>query len=205
MRTAIAFLCMTLAIDALAFAGDDDEDHDDDDAQSTSLLHIKKLYVDKLSGGETALQMRDMIIASLLNAKLFALTENEERADTILRGSSEDLVFTDEHQTSDSINAQLHGSAGGGSRSASYRSTGASVGQNDSSRVYERKHEASAAVRLVNKDGDVIWSTTQESMGGKFRGSSADVADKITRRLIDDVRRARSEAAEGPLEAKSKK
>jgi len=36
----------------------------------------------------------------------------------------------------------------------------------------------------VNKDGDVIWSTTQESLGGRFRGASADVADKITRQLL---------------------
>ena len=38
-----------------------------------------------------------------------------------------------------------------------------------------------AAVRLVNKEGDVIWATTQESLGAKFRGASMDVADKITR------------------------
>jgi hypothetical protein len=37
----------------------------------------------------------------------------------------------------------------------------------------------------------VIWSTTQESMGGKFRGSSADVADKVTRKLVEDYERAR--------------
>jgi hypothetical protein len=43
----------------------------------------------------------------------------------------------------------------------------------------------------VNKDGDVIWSTTQESLGGKFRGASADVADKITRQLTADYERAR--------------
>jgi hypothetical protein len=46
-------------------------------------------------------------------------------------------------------------------------------------------------VRLVSKDGDVIWSTTQESRGGKFRGSSSDVADKITRKLLEDYDRAK--------------
>ena len=43
-----------------------------------------------------------------------------------------------------------------------------------------------AAVRLVNKDGDVIWFTTQESLGAKFRGASADVAEKITAKLKED-------------------
>jgi hypothetical protein len=46
-------------------------------------------------------------------------------------------------------------------------------------------------VRLVNKDGDVIWSTTQESLGAKFRGASADVADKITAKLKEDFEKAR--------------
>jgi hypothetical protein len=40
----------------------------------------------------------------------------------------------------------------------------------------------------------VIWSTTQESLGAKFRGASADVADKITRQLQADYARARKVA-----------
>ena len=48
-----------------------------------------------------------------------------------------------------------------------------------------------AAVRLVNKEGDVIWATTQESLGAKFRGASTDVAEKITTRLKEDYARAR--------------
>ena len=46
-------------------------------------------------------------------------------------------------------------------------------------------------MRLVNKEGDVIWSTTQESLGAKFRGASADVAEKITPQLKEDFERAR--------------
>ena len=46
-------------------------------------------------------------------------------------------------------------------------------------------------MRLVNKDGDVIWATTQESLGAKFRGASTDVAEKITTKLKDDFARAR--------------
>jgi hypothetical protein len=63
------------------------------------------------------------------------------------------------------------------------------LGENESSSVKERKHEAMASVRLVNKEGDVVWSTTQESTGAKFRGATADVADKITRQLLGDVER----------------
>jgi hypothetical protein len=65
------------------------------------------------------------------------------------------------------------------------------VGESEFSRSSERRHEAVAAVRLVAKDGDVVWSTTQESLGGKFRGSGADVADKIMRKLLEDYARAK--------------
>ena len=46
-------------------------------------------------------------------------------------------------------------------------------------------------MRLVNKDGDVLCSTTQESNDAKFRGATADVADKIMRQLIADFERLR--------------
>lgn len=155
------------------------------------LVKIRRIFVDRLSGGEPAIQMRDMIISSLQGSKLFVITEKEERADAILRGSSEDLVFTDVHSSSESINARANVGLGRSNRSEGGRYTGAGVGESESSRSAERRHEAVAAVRLVNKDGDVIWSTTQESLGGKFRGSSADVADKITRRLVEDYERGK--------------
>jgi hypothetical protein len=158
------------------------------------LLKVKRVYVDRMAGGETASQMRDMIISSLQTARLFVLTENQDRADAVLRGSAEDLVFTDTFQTSDGVDARAGlgtGMSGSGSTRRGGRPISAGVGDRESTHIAERKHEASAAVRLVAKDGDVIWSTTQESLGGKFRGASADVADKITRRLLDDYTRAR--------------
>ncbi len=154
------------------------------------LLTIRRVYVDRLTGGETAAQMRDILIGSLASANLFVLTENQERADFIMRGAAEDLVFTEEHSSSDSINVRANV---GSSRTSSSRGAyaGAGVGDSESDRSAERRHEAIAAVRLVNKDGDVVWSTTQESLGAKFRGASADVADKITARLKEDFERAR--------------
>ena len=166
------------------------------------LLTVRRVFVDRFGGGETAAQMRDMIIASLQNSKLFVVTENQERADGFLRGSAEDLVFNEVHSSSDSLN--VHSNLGtsrgegttalrGGTRNydRSSESIGVGAGESESSHSVERRHEANASVRLVNKDGDVIWSTTQESLGGKFRGASADVADKITRRLTEDYERAK--------------
>jgi len=155
------------------------------------LLTIKRVYVDRLTGGETAAQMRDILISALDGAKLFVLTETQERADFIMRGAAEDLVFTEEHSSSDGVNVRADvGTGRAGSRSTGEHA-GIGVGDNESDRSAERRHEAIAAVRLVNQAGDVIWSTTEESQGAKFRGASADVADKITAKLKEDFQRAR--------------
>ncbi|HEV3334735.1 MAG TPA: hypothetical protein VG096_27295 [Bryobacteraceae bacterium] len=161
-----------------------------EETQLRQLLGVKRVYVDRLTGGETAAQMREILISSLEGTKLFVVTENQERADAVIRGGSEDLVFTEVHTSSDSLNAHANLGTGGGYHQRS-SSGGLGLGENESEHSAERRHEAIAAVRLVNKDGDVIWSTTQESLGAKFRGSSADVAEKITLKLKEDFDRAR--------------
>jgi hypothetical protein len=156
------------------------------------LLTVRRVYVDRLNGGETAEQMRDMIVNSLQNARLFVVTENQEKADATLRGSAEDLVFTEQHSSSEGINAHMNAGTGrSSSRGSAGPYGGLSVGENESMHSAERRHEASASVRLVNKEGDVIWSATEESMGGRFRGASAEVADKITGKLTEDYGKAR--------------
>ena len=155
------------------------------------LLEIHRVYVDHLTGGETAAQMRDILLSALETSKLFVLTENPERADATLKGASEDLVFTEVHTSSDSLNARSNVGTGRATTASRAAYAGFGVGENESEHSAERRHEAVAAVRLVNKDGDVIWATTQESMGAKFRGASTDVADKITAKLKDDFERAR--------------
>jgi hypothetical protein len=134
-----------------------------------------------------------MIINSLQSSRLFVLTENPDKADAILRGSAEDLIYTDNFQSGESVNARASVGSSGSTRVTGRRLPGVSVGVglDESTRSTERKHEATAAVRLVNRDGDVIWATTQESTGAKFRGASADVADKIVRQLLADIDKAR--------------
>ena len=165
------------------------------------ILNIKRVYVDRLTGGETAAQMRDLLITAMQNSKLFVVTENPERADTFLRGAAEDLIYTDDFQSSDSV--EIRGGASNGTRDGSYRtgvnsttpssssshSLNLGAGDKEETNIKERKHEALATVRLVNKDGDVIWSTTQESNGAKFKGASADVADKVTKQFVSDYER----------------
>lgn len=169
---------------------------------ATDLASTKRVFVEQLGGGQTSDQMRDMIISGLQNTGLFVITENRDTADAIIRGSSDDKVFTENHNTSDSIGLHAGNSSGSSSTNfnsgtSSRSSLSAGITDNESSQIQDRRHEASAAIRMVNSDGDVIWSTTQESTGGKFHGAMADVADKITRKLMSDVHKARTQAAHG--------
>jgi hypothetical protein len=171
---------------------------DVEDASLRQLVTVKRVFVDRLTGGETAAQMRDILMSSLQGTKLFVLTENQERADAIMRGAAEDLVFNETHSSSEGINAHVNAGTGRTSSRSAGPYGGVGVGENENDHSSERRHEAIAAVRLVNKDGDVIWATTQESVGGKFRGASADVADKITTKLKEDFEKAKKLVATPP-------
>jgi hypothetical protein len=168
------------------------------------LSKVRRIYIAVLTGGDAALQLRDLLMTSLHNSKQFIITEDEDKADAVLKGAGDDDVFTDTFQSSEGINAhtQIGSSSSEGLRnyanSSSSHSGGLTIGENDSRRDEERKHEAIATVRLVSKDGDVIWSATAESMGAKFLGASADVADKIAKRLVSDFKAAQEEVAHQP-------
>jgi hypothetical protein len=160
-----------------------------------SLLDVKRIYVGELTGGAEASALRDLIIAGIASTKLFILTDKEERADAVLKGAADDKVFTDTFDNYEGTTAHDTLGKSSSGTSVAAKATGLyggnSIGENESHHTRERKHEAYASVRLCNKDGDVLWSTTQESLGGKFRGASADVAAKIARQITLDYDRAR--------------
>jgi hypothetical protein len=189
------FLCAVLF-----FAPFDDKvapDLTPEEESAAQLAKVRRIYIDVLTGGDEALKIRDLLMTSLQSSKQFIITEDEDKADATLKGSGDDQVFTDSFQSSDGINAhsQIGGGGSTGTRNyattSSNRNVGMSIGENESRRTEERKHEAIATVRLVSKDGDVIWSATAESLGGKFMGASADVADKIAKRLVADYKAAK--------------
>ncbi|HEY6393041.1 MAG TPA: hypothetical protein VIX89_17300 [Bryobacteraceae bacterium] len=195
----VLFLALTLlANQEAADKSPDTRDKSPEDESAGKLAKVRRIYVDILTGGDTALQIRDLLMTSLQRSKQFLITEDEEKADATLKGTGSDQVFTDTFQSSEGINAhsQVGGGVNGSTRTnGTARYAGMSVGETESRHTQERKHEAIATVRLVSKDGDVIWSATAESLGGKFVGASADVADKIAKRLAADYAAARKQAA----------
>ena len=169
---------------------------DQEDPPAANLADVKRIFVGPLLGGKGADEVRELIIASLSASKQFIITENEEKADAVLKGAGDDKAFTDTFDSQESINTHGNGgiSTGGTGNSSVNRKgiySGIGAGESESTHIKERKHEAYAAVRLVNRDGDVIWSTTQESNGGKFRGAGAEVAAKVAKQLALDLDRSR--------------
>lgn len=167
-----------------------------------SVLAIKRIYVEPLVGGPPADALRDLIIASINSTKLFILTDNPERADAVLKGAADDHAYIDAFDTDSSINTRRNGGASKSGTSIGSRATGAYLGMgvsdSESHHIRERKHEAYASVRLCSRDGDILWSTTQESHGAKFRSASADVAEKIAHQLILDMEKARLASVVAP-------
>jgi hypothetical protein len=159
--------------------------------QREQLLTVKRIHVEPLQGGLGAAQICDMLIGSLHRTGLFLLTEDAQQADAFIRGSAQDLIYSDYYASREGL--QVRGSASSSERASGeseFASTSFGIGDSEQSSRRERKHEASAAVRLVLRSGEVIWSTTQESAGGKYRGPAADVAERVAKELGEAWRAA---------------
>jgi curli biogenesis system outer membrane secretion channel CsgG len=146
----------------------------EDNSDPTALLKVRRIYVENFGDDAVSRELQSMIVSALAKTKRFTVTENRDRADAILKGVALE-------NTSQELHAYREGTvAGRGAIS-------------DSSTHTETVNDARLSVRLVNPDGDVIWTSTQESKGAKYQGSSADVADKCVKQLLRDV-----EKLEGP-------
>jgi curli biogenesis system outer membrane secretion channel CsgG len=172
----------------------------DPETDPAALLKVKRIYVDSFGEDVVSRELQSMIVSSLVASKRFKVTENRERADAILKGvalekSSQELHAYNESTAVGGASGSSHGSVNGsfvnGTGSVSGSSNGGFVSNHmatsDSSVNTETINEARVAIRLVNPDGDVIWTSTQESKGAKYKGASADVADKCVKQLIRDV------------------
>jgi curli biogenesis system outer membrane secretion channel CsgG len=165
----------------------------------TDLGSVKRIYVASFGDDETSKQLQAMVVSSLVASKKFVVTENEKKADAVLKGAALQKTSQEVHAygsgtavgaTAGGHSSSVSGSGGSFSGSSSGGFAAKHMGIDDSSVNTETIDRASAAVRLVNADGDVIWTTTQESHGAKYKGATADVADKIVSQLTRDVEKA---------------
>ena len=161
------------------------------DQQLSKLAGVRRLYVEELVG-EGGRAIRDLLAAAIHARGLFILVEDPANADAYVRGSAEDLIYTDYQRYSSGIN--FRGAASSSQREngeSNYGSASFGVGDNEDTNRRERKHEALAAVRIVLNNGEVVWAAAKESSGAKFRGAAADVAHGVADELEAAVAKAR--------------
>ncbi|HWX56535.1 MAG TPA: hypothetical protein VN176_18275 [Verrucomicrobiae bacterium] len=176
-------------------------------ALNTKLLQVTRIYIDDFGSEPTARQIQAMVVNSISESKRFIITENKDKADAILKGTALEKSSQEFHSLNDQAAAAIsHGAHSGevngtfanGTGSVSGRSSGyhsgSAMAADDSTASTETINDARVAVRLVAADGDVIWSTTQESRGAKYKGASADVADKVVKQLMRDLEKLQAAA-----------
>jgi hypothetical protein len=154
----------------------------------TSLKDVNRIFVDSFGDDPIAQQIQAMVVAELMKSDKFVVTENRAKADAFLKGTGLEKTSIETHSYESGTAA---GASGGGFHrsgdfaSGGFHSSGAAI--NDASSSSQAVNDARASVRLVNQDGDVLWATAQESKGAKYKGASADVADKIVKQLMRDI------------------
>ncbi len=163
----------------------------------SSIHEVRRICVEDFEGGENSRQLRAMLIDHLRRLGTFVITENPARADAFLRGFAEDLVFTEQHSRDEvsGVRGQSSNSSGGSTRNR--QASSSSVGANEAvrERSIERRHEAALTVRIVNADGDVLWSGSAESRGGKYRSAGAEVSARV----VADLQKALKSAEKSRL------
>ena len=178
----------------------------DADSDPTALLKVKRIFVDSFGDDPVSKELQSMIVSALVSSKRFKVTENRERADAILKGAALEKTSQELHAYGESTavgaaSGGAHAEVNGASGSSSGGFIARHMGTSDSSVNTETINEARVAVRLVNTDGDVIWTSTQESKGAKYKGSSADAADRCVKQLLKDVEKLESAASAHPAPA----
>jgi hypothetical protein len=171
-----------------------------EEEKAQALLAAKRIYVESFGDDTESKTFQSMLVDAIGSAKRFIVTENKDKADLLLKGAALEKTAQEMHALGSGTVVAT--AAGGGSSSISGSSNSAGgmisgssqsgfraqhIGINDSQASTETVNDARAAVRLVSKDGDVVWSTTQESKGAKYKGATADVAEKIVKQLLHDI------------------
>jgi hypothetical protein len=60
------------------------DDPPEEDA-TIQLAKVRRVYVDILTGGDAALQFRDILMTSLERSKVFMITEDADKADAVIK------------------------------------------------------------------------------------------------------------------------
>jgi hypothetical protein len=172
-------------------------------AANPRLLQVKRICVQNFGDDALGVQAREMVIAKLFESKRFSLTENCAKADFVLKGAvteRNDRAFREESEgIGFGVSAAGSESSGAGSnRSGSSASASARGDSRETLASSENKQHAAVTMRLVDKDGEILWAASLESTGGKTKGAIGDAADRAVRKFLRELERAEKESSTTP-------
>jgi hypothetical protein len=143
-----------------------------------TLLSAKRIYVESFGNDSINKILQAMVIDAIGSNKRFIITENKDKADLVLKGSSLEKTSHEMHSLGSATtvsgasgggHSQISGQANAAGATISGTSSGGftarEMGIADSEASIETVNDARASVPLISKDGDMVWSTTQESKG----------------------------------------
>jgi hypothetical protein len=168
------------------------------------LCAVKKISVDSFGDDALAKALYGMIINDLAATKKFTITEWPGDADAILRGGAVATTPTESKtssgQSTGSGGGQAPGGGGGrgetggqapsgGGGQGAPGGAGAAQKPGGTSVIVSTDNvtDATLAMRIVSKDGTIIWAATKESKGANGKGPIEDVADAIVAQLMTDL------------------
>lgn len=123
------------------------------------LQDVKKLYVGSLGDSEGSDLIRSKIISHLVKSGRIEVVENENQADAILTGASK--VAQRAYYNANATTTNANANAG-------------------------TRYDATAGVRLLNKDSRILWA--DDTSNGMFaRSVTSSIADKISKDLLKAI------------------
>lgn len=168
-------------------------------AANPRLAQVKRVCVQNFGEDALGVQAREMVIAKLFESKRFSLTENCEKADFVLKGSITERSDRVSRSESEGIGfgrsaAASETSGTGATRSGTAASASVRGDSRESLASSEVKQQAAVTMRLVDKDGEILWAASLESTGGKTKGAIGDAAERAVRKFLRDLERAEKQS-----------
>ena len=173
--------------------------HETEASPNARLAAVKRVCVQPLGDDAVSLQVREMLFAKLFESRRFSLTENCDKADFVLKGTvteRSDRAFRSETESL-GVRSSVSGSESersGAARTGTSASASAGLDSRETLTSSEAKQQAAVTLRLVDKDGEILWAFSSESTGGKTKGAIGDAADRAVQRLLRDIQRAEKQA-----------
>lgn len=145
------------------------------------LAQIQRICVAEFAGDPRLIgSVRELAIAGVFKLKRFRVMEDCAKADAALKGAvleREDSRVRSESETTDF--GVIAGAAAPGAAAVG----GVAGGTGQGLMSAETRSRASVTLRLVTKDGEVVWADTQDSGGGKAKAAIPDAVERALRQL----------------------